>query len=461
EKITQGVALTQEKVSKIALVLTDLLRFFEALKMQYALVWNSVPLAPQLYRRTLFKGEAGLLTKLEGFLLAVCLLFLGILECNVVVFLCFLEWMMTRDYEKTSTSPSPSPSSSSAMGYEFATLLGQLEKAKTAFFEAAERKAAEETERRNEEARKLKEEHARQEAAMQKEEEDRRLAEHAAQEKVDKSTSDLALTCKATAEEDTSTSPKPPASPEEEFTAKAHVIFDSAILPCAYDKALPAEMSSSASSASWRLWVVPSVGQRRGPHKFSKGMPALSFGGRFFWAADFTGRDLVLVLLGHDPSVEQDVKQKLKDLLGQELAFLAPLRPLVQKAPREEVYVEYALIAHGLDCPREVVQVINDNFMVVHGMEAYVALDLRKPVCTCANNDEIKACRHVQFLAQRASKTSTGTSSSSIDYTEDMEDSSTVENKKINPHAFGQSQEYFRQVLEKISPPSVVLPTMA
>ena len=90
--MTSSANLTAEKVGKIATVLSDVLKFLENMKIKYALVWNGVPLAAQLYRsagfnhtmpaqesrqtfcparRVLVKGETALLSKLEGGMLVL------------------------------------------------------------------------------------------------------------------------------------------------------------------------------------------------------------------------------------------------------------------------------------------------------------------------------------------------------------------------------------------------------
>ena len=52
------------------------------------------------------------------------------------------------------------------------------------------------------------------------------------------------------------------------------------------------------------------------------GMPILCcIGGRFIWVDEFKKTDLTIVLIGHDPSVEQDVKQKLREVLGSDVQF--------------------------------------------------------------------------------------------------------------------------------------------
>ena len=58
--------------------------------------------------------------------------------------------------------------------------------------------------------------------------------------------------------------------------------------------------------------------------------------------------------------------------------WVAPLGPFVQTA-RENVYVEYALLAHGPECPAETVEGVA-AFQVLPGFVAYVSVDLRTQV---------------------------------------------------------------------------------
>ena len=51
------------------------------------------------------------------------------------------------------------------------------------------------------------------------------------------------------------------------------------------------------------------------------GMPTLCIVGRFICVDDIKKTDLIIVLIGHDPSVEQVVKQKLREVLGSDLQF--------------------------------------------------------------------------------------------------------------------------------------------
>ena len=65
-KILDTVGITKEKVSKVATALSDVWKFFEALRMKYASVWDNVPMASQVYRRTLVQADIGLISGLEG-----------------------------------------------------------------------------------------------------------------------------------------------------------------------------------------------------------------------------------------------------------------------------------------------------------------------------------------------------------------------------------------------------------
>ena len=78
-------------------------------------------------------------------------------------------------------------------------------------------------------------------------------------------------TCNTAAADKEDHEPKPGSSPATLEEGKAQSIFDAAILPCSKDRP-PCAMSLS----SWRWWVLPCVGQRRGPHKFGKGHPVFT-----------------------------------------------------------------------------------------------------------------------------------------------------------------------------------------
>ena len=181
------------------------------------------------------------------------------------------EWVATRDFERNGPDHD-SLSPSTTMGYEFGALYNMLEKAKTAAFEAAAKKAEEDRKKREEEARKLKEEHERHEKARVEQarpcypfnvcllqsvrqllpgsclchhvwqENARQKEEQHADEALRSSIESLKNSVHEESKNDEPyTQTEKPTSPEEQFKLKVETIFDSCVLPCDRSRPMPSE----------------------------------------------------------------------------------------------------------------------------------------------------------------------------------------------------------------------------
>ncbi|CAE7826732.1 unnamed protein product, partial [Symbiodinium sp. CCMP2592] len=224
-------------------------------------------------------------------------------------------------------------------------------------------------------------------------------------------------------------------------------------------------------------------------------LPPINWG-RLGWPESLNEGDIVIALLGHDPSIETATRDKIKSWCKGDMKWLTPVRTLIQSSGKT-CYVEFILIGHMPNVNPEALELLQSttNFQT---MDAYPHVDLRRPVpwaasvddkfksllhflmpqqawkhnwqvCACAGDEEMKACPHLTFVVNRTislrsnseMKPDCATETNEAD-SADVELESLAENeKKTNPHVFGQSEIFFQKLFEHLTPTCVILPATA